>query len=176
MWLPDGSAGEEPASKAGDQGIHPGLGRSPGGGHGNPLQYSCLENPMDRGAWWNGLWGHKELDITEVTEHSYIHTYICLFICLTAPSLGLWNLRHMESLVAGVRFFYFLFLKLWHMRSSSLTRNWAWPPAWGTQSLSHWTTREVPPLDFWSCLPEIPCWQNNNKPGLFTPESMVLSN
>ena len=30
----------------------PGLGRSPGGGHGNPLQYSCLENPMDRGAWW----------------------------------------------------------------------------------------------------------------------------
>ena len=30
----------------------PGLGRSPGGGHGNPLQYSCLENPMDRRAWW----------------------------------------------------------------------------------------------------------------------------
>ena len=30
----------------------PGLGRSPGGGHGNPLQYSCLENPKDRGAWW----------------------------------------------------------------------------------------------------------------------------
>ena len=30
----------------------PGSGRSPGGGHGNPLQYSCLENPMDRGAWW----------------------------------------------------------------------------------------------------------------------------
>ena len=30
----------------------PGLGRSPGGGHGSPLQYSCLENPMDRGAWW----------------------------------------------------------------------------------------------------------------------------
>ena len=111
MWLPDGSAGEEPASNAGDQGIHPGLGRSPGGGHGNPLQYSCLENPMDRGAWWNGLWGHKELDITEVTEHSYIHTYICLFICLTAPSLGLWNLRHMESLVAGVRFFLFFIFK-----------------------------------------------------------------
>ena len=32
--------------------MDPGLGRSPGGGHGNPLQYSCLENPMDRGAWW----------------------------------------------------------------------------------------------------------------------------
>ena len=34
-----------------DAGLTPGLGRSPGGGHGNPLQYSCLENPMDRGAW-----------------------------------------------------------------------------------------------------------------------------
>ena len=36
-----------------DAGSIPGLGRSPGGGRGNPLQYSCLENPMDRGAWWN---------------------------------------------------------------------------------------------------------------------------
>ena len=35
-----------------DVGLIPGLGRSPGGGHGNPLQYSCLESPMDRGAWW----------------------------------------------------------------------------------------------------------------------------
>ena len=40
------------ASNAGDMGSIPGLGRSPGGGNGNPLQYSCLENPMDRGAWW----------------------------------------------------------------------------------------------------------------------------
>ena len=40
----------------------PGLGRSPGGGHGNPLEYSCLENPMDRGAWHC-----KESDTTEVT-------------------------------------------------------------------------------------------------------------
>ena len=35
-----------------DMGLIPGSGRSPGGGHGNPLQYSCLENPMNRGAWW----------------------------------------------------------------------------------------------------------------------------
>ena len=40
-----------------DMGLIPGSGRSPGGGHGNPLQYSCLENPMDRGAWW----GHKRV-------------------------------------------------------------------------------------------------------------------
>ena len=43
-------SGKESTCNAGDLGLIPGLGRSPGGGHGNPLQYSCLENPMDRGA------------------------------------------------------------------------------------------------------------------------------
>ena len=45
-----------------------GLGRSPGVGNSNPLQYSCLENSMDKGAWWaHGVssWGHKESDTTE---------------------------------------------------------------------------------------------------------------
>ena len=45
-----------PAS-AGDPGLIPGSGRAPGEGNGNPLQYSCLENPMDRGAWWAALSG-----------------------------------------------------------------------------------------------------------------------
>ena len=45
----------------------PGSGRSPGGGHGNPLQYSHLENPMDRGAWRAMAHGITELDRTEVT-------------------------------------------------------------------------------------------------------------
>ena len=40
------------AGDAGDTGLIPGLGRSPGGGHGNPLQYSCLQNAMGRGTWW----------------------------------------------------------------------------------------------------------------------------
>ena len=44
----------------------PGLGRSLGGGHGNPLQDSCMENPMDRGAWWATVHGIAELDPTEV--------------------------------------------------------------------------------------------------------------
>ena len=51
---PGGTSGEEPRANAGDMkdvGLISGLGRSPGEGHGNPLQYSCLENPMDRGAW-----------------------------------------------------------------------------------------------------------------------------
>ena len=54
------------AGDARDVGSIPGLGRSSGGGHGNPLQYSCLENPMDRGAQWAIVHGvAKELDTTE---------------------------------------------------------------------------------------------------------------
>ena len=55
--LPGGSDGKESTCNAGDLGLIPGLGRSPGGGHGNPFQYSCLENPMDRGAWWTTVHG-----------------------------------------------------------------------------------------------------------------------
>ena len=52
MDFPHSSVGKESARKAGGLGLIPGLGRSPGEGHGNPLQYSCLENPTDGGAWW----------------------------------------------------------------------------------------------------------------------------
>ena len=55
MDFPNSSAGKESACNAGDTGDAgslPGLGRSPGGGNGNPLQYSCLKNPKDRRAWW----------------------------------------------------------------------------------------------------------------------------
>ena len=54
----------------------PELGRSPGEGNGNPLQYSCLENPTDRGAWWatvNGV--TKESDTTERLIHKHVHLY-----------------------------------------------------------------------------------------------------
>ena len=55
--------GKESACNAGDAGLIPGSGRSPGGGNGNPLQYSCLENPMDKGAWWGTVHGvAKESD------------------------------------------------------------------------------------------------------------------
>jgi len=61
-----GSDGKESACNAGDLGSIPGLERCPGEGNGNPLQYSHLEEPMDRGAWWAIVSGvKKELDITK---------------------------------------------------------------------------------------------------------------
>ena len=55
--FPGGSDGKASAYNVGDLSSIPGLGRSPGEGNGNPLQYSCLENPMDRGAWWATVHG-----------------------------------------------------------------------------------------------------------------------
>ena len=61
--------GKESSCPAGDGVSILGLGRSPGGGSGNPFQYSCLENPMDRGAWeGQSPWVCKELDMTEHTQ------------------------------------------------------------------------------------------------------------
>ena len=54
---PGGSDGKESACNAGDPGLIPGSRRSPGEGNGNPLQYSCLGNPMDREAWWTSVHG-----------------------------------------------------------------------------------------------------------------------
>ena len=70
MGFPGGAVVRNPPANAGDirdEGLIPGWGRSPGGGHRNPLQYSCLENPMDRGAWWATAYEVTELDTTEAT-------------------------------------------------------------------------------------------------------------
>ena len=57
MGFPGSSNGKESACSAGDPGLIPGSGRSPAVGNGNPLQYSCLENSMDRAAWWATVHG-----------------------------------------------------------------------------------------------------------------------
>ena len=66
LRFPGGSVIKNPPANAGDEGSIPGLGRSPGGGNVNPFQSSCLENPMDRGAWRATVHGvRKESDTTE---------------------------------------------------------------------------------------------------------------
>ena len=57
ICFPGGSEVKASARNVGDLGSIPGLGKSPGEGNGHPLQYSCLENPMDRGAWWATVHG-----------------------------------------------------------------------------------------------------------------------
>ena len=75
--------GKESTCKAGDSGSIPGSKRIPGGGNGNLLQYSCWENPMDRGACWAIVqWDCKESNITE-------HTVVVMIIRLTGPGRGL---------------------------------------------------------------------------------------
>ena len=65
MDFPGSSDGKESACNAGDLGLISGSGKLPGGGNGNPLQYTCLENPMDRGAWLATIYGVTESDTTE---------------------------------------------------------------------------------------------------------------
>ena len=72
LVFPGGSDGKESVCHAGDPGWIPGLGRSPGEGDGNPFQYSCLENPMDRGAGW-------------ATVHGVTKSQTWLSTCMTLP-------------------------------------------------------------------------------------------
>ena len=79
---PDDGDGKESACKAGDLGSIPGLGGSPGEGNGNPLQYSCLENAMDRGAWWATVHGVAELGTTEPTSAGTWLLVVMILFCL----------------------------------------------------------------------------------------------
>ena len=86
--FPGGSDGRESARNVGDLGSIPGLGRSPGGGHGNPLQYSFLENPMDRGAT---VYGSQRVRHDWATKHH-----------LESPSMYIFGFKraHFKNLLA----------------------------------------------------------------------------
>ena len=88
--VPGGSARKELACNAGDLGSIPGLRRSPGGGHGNPLQYSCLENPHElRSLAGYSPWSRKESDTTEwLSSHICIRVMmrVVLFLSLLGPA------------------------------------------------------------------------------------------
>ena len=77
--LPGGSEVKAAACNAGDPGLIPGLGRSPGEGNGNPLQYSCLENPMEGGAWWATVHGVARCR-TRLSQTSTVLKYSKIFL------------------------------------------------------------------------------------------------
>ena len=86
-------------ANAGDTGLIPGWGRSPGGGNGNPVQYSCLENSMDRGVWQSIVHGFaKESDTTENTYRCTVYTEAHLFT-LNSIKPGNWSLKTEDPLV-----------------------------------------------------------------------------
>ena len=73
VGFPNGSVVKDPPATAGDLGLIPGFGRSPGEGNGNLLQYSCLGNPTDRGAWQATAWRvAKEHDLVTKQEQRFI--------------------------------------------------------------------------------------------------------
>ena len=104
---------KNPPARAGvinEVGSIPGLGRSPGRGHGNPLQYSCLENPMDRGAWWPTVHGsqrvgHDRADLACTPSPPVpllcpdvcsVHLFLCChpenwLICTVFQTLEIWG-------------------------------------------------------------------------------------
>ena len=125
LGFPGGSVGKEPACNAGDAGdvgLIPGSGRFPGGGHGNPLQYSCLKNPRgQRSLVGCSPRGHKESDMTEAIEHSTALNLLQYCFC-------------------------FMFRFFGPERSGILV------PQPGTEPPTpahHWTTREAPVIHFW---------------------------
>ena len=83
--FPGGSVDKGSACKAGDLGSIPGLGRSPRGGDGYPLQYSCLENPLHRGAWRAASMGSQRVDTTGATEHTHTLKKGLIFHVILAP-------------------------------------------------------------------------------------------
>ena len=86
MGFPGGSEGKASACNVGDPGWIPGSGRSPGEGNGNPLQYSCLENPMDRGAWWATVHGIAKSQ-TRLSDFTFLFPFSAISVVSSAYSL-----------------------------------------------------------------------------------------
>ena len=145
MGFPGGSEDKASAFNAGDPGLIPGSGRSPGEGNGNPLQYSCLENPLDRGAWWATVhWVTKSRTRLSDFTHS-LSMCFKLMLCLACILKGiLWG-----------GYYYYMGLQIWKHRKLKV------------KSLSHvrlfatpWTVaHQAPPSmgfsrqEYWSGLP-----------------------
>ena len=110
-FFPHSSVGKESICNAGDLGSIPGLGRSPGEGNGNPLQYSCLENPMDKGAWQVTVHGVARVGHNLMAKpHFFPHSPLILVIssylgslsdslCFSSPALRYYFSKESSSVI-----------------------------------------------------------------------------
>ena len=103
--FPGGSGVKNPPANSGDVGLIPGSGRCPGERNGNPLQDSCLRNPMGRGTWWAIVYGRKELDMTEsLNINNYIWTLLVGKLVKNLPAMwetSVWSLGWKDPLKKG---------------------------------------------------------------------------
>ena len=146
---------KNPPANAGDAGSIPGLGRSPGEGHGNPLQYSCLENPMDRGAWQATVMGSQRVGHNWMTSLFFLyhmasnrtplHMHVCMLSCFSHA----WLCHPMDcspvgSSIHGIFQARILeWVALSFSRRSSQSRDWTWVSCIVGRRFTFWATREV---------------------------------
>ena len=111
LGFPGGPDGKESTCNIGDLGSIPGLGRTPGGGHGSPLQYSCLENPHGpRSLACYSPWGCKELDMTEqLSAHSTYHVNLPSFWFTQSSSSSLFKKSLLINLFLLISYYYGLY-------------------------------------------------------------------
>ena len=118
--FPGGSDSKESACNARDLGLIPGsdpwIRKSPGEGHGYPLQYSCLEDSMNRGAWWARIhWGHKKLDTTEQPTFSLLWL---IYLSISPTKIGALGRKDVVSLSE--------WSNTWHTEDAShFTASWS---------------------------------------------------
>ena len=169
--LPRWLSGKETACKAedaGDSGLFPGWGRSPGGRNDNLLQYSCLKNPVDRRAWRTTVYGVTKSQIRlkglsthagtwimdraviEVIGNSFRNSCVVdmsdkCYVCFFKNFYLMWtNFKAFIEFVTIRLLFYGLVLWPWDMWDlSPTTRDRTHSPCIGRQNLNHWTAREV---------------------------------
>ena len=127
LGFPGGSASKESTCNAGDLGLIPGLGRSPGEGNSHPFQYSCLENPMNRGAWQAAVHGvtkrdtTEQLSLTSLTCHEVMELDAIVFVfwmlsfkpAFSLSSLTLVKRLFSSSLLSAIRVVSAAYLKFW---------------------------------------------------------------
>ena len=143
MGFPGGSEVKASACNAGDPGSISGLGRSPGGGHGNPLQYSCLENPMDRGAWQLTVHGVTKRRTWRSNQRSLFTSQITLSITISWFSKSLLLSCHMVHVLSRY-VFPFMFIPLKSIPSLPVITSKNRPVQWCISLPSLRTTSAVP--------------------------------